>query len=129
MAKILIVEEALRDQNGHWYEYNHAIVTEARAAGHDVTLLTHAEIEPALQEKLGAKAFFPVTSWDGVYHHPSSWRRYLGILKHNRLIKKLLTDHFKEQKEAYDVVLVPTVVLFHWIAWRRLVSKLSLIHI
>ncbi|MGJ8696671.1 MAG: hypothetical protein ACSHYF_10160 [Verrucomicrobiaceae bacterium] len=123
MARILIVEEALRDQNGHWYEYNHAIVEEARARGHEVAVLAHRDIEVGLKDELGASAFFPVTSWDQVYNHPSAWRRYLGILQHNRSIAKLLTGYFQKQEEAYDVVLVPTVVLFHWMAWRRLVAK------
>ena len=36
MARILIVEEALKNRSGHWYEYNRAIVEEARERGHKV---------------------------------------------------------------------------------------------
>ena len=123
MARILIVEEALKNRSGHWYEYNRAIVEEARQRGHDVTLLAHRDIEPDIREELDAEAFFPATSWDQVYYHPSAWKRYLGILRHNKLITGLLQKHFKSRAEPYDVVLVPTTVLYHWIAWRWLVWR------
>lgn len=123
MAKLLIVEEALKNRSGHWYEYNRAIVEEARKRGHEVTLLAHREIESEIREELAAEAFFPVTSWDQVYYHPSAWRRYLGILRHNLSIAKLLRKHFKAQSTPYDIVLVPTVVLYHWLAWRWLVWR------
>lgn len=123
MARILIVEEALKNRSGHWYEYNRAIVEELRRRGHNVTLLAHRNIEPDICAEIRAHPFFPVTSWDLVYNHPRTWRRYLGILKHNKLIAKLLQKHFKAQTDPYDVVLVPTTVLYHWLAWRWLVFR------
>ena len=123
MARILIVEEALKNRSGHWYEYNRAIVEEARERGHKVTLLAHQKIESDICEQLAAEPFFPATSWDQVYYHSSAWRRYFGILNHNKLIARLLQKHFKAQTEYYDVVLVPTTVLYHWLAWRWLVFR------
>ncbi|MGB0154247.1 MAG: glycosyltransferase [Verrucomicrobiales bacterium] len=121
MARILIVEEALKNRSGHWYEYNRAIVEEARNQGHEVTLLAHTAIESDIRDELDAEPFFPVTSWDQVYYHPKAWRRYIGILRHNLSIAKLLQRHFNKLHEPYDIVLVPTVVLYHWLAWRWLV--------
>lgn len=123
MLKILIVEEALKNRVGHWYEYNCAIVEEARRQGHHVTVLAHCDIEPDIQEELDAEAFFPITSWDLGYNHPKAWRRYLGILRHNLSLARLLRRHFMQQKEPYDIVLTPTVVLYHWLAWRWLVFR------
>lgn len=123
MARILIVEEALKNRSGHWYEYNRAIVTEARKRGHEVRLLAHKEIESDICEELRATPFFPVTSWDQGYNYPQAWKRYLGILRHNISIARLLQKHFKTQSGPYDVVLVPTVVLYHWLAWRWLVFR------
>jgi glycosyltransferase involved in cell wall biosynthesis len=117
--RLLVVEEALKDKRGHWYEYNRAIVAEARRRGISTTVLAHARIEPDLARELGATPFFPVTSWDGVYYHPSSWRRYAGILRHNLLIARMVGAYFEKQPR-FDVVLVPTVVLYHWLAWRWL---------
>jgi glycosyltransferase involved in cell wall biosynthesis len=119
-ARLLIVEEALKNRSGHWYEYNRAIVEEARNRGHEVTLLAHRDIEPEIREQLKADAFFPVTSWDLGYNHPVTLIRYLGILHHNCRVVRWMIRHFRDQTEPYDIVLVPTVVLYHWLAWRYL---------
>ena len=123
MARILICEEALKNKSGHWYEYNKAIVNAARKRGHEVTLLAHQDIECDLRQELEAAPFFPVTSWDQSYNYPRAWKRYLGILRHNISIARLLQKHFKAETAPYDVVLVPTVVLYHWLAWRWLVFR------
>ncbi len=61
-----------------------------------------------------------MTSWDLGYNHPVPFVRYLGILHHNLRVAVWMIRHFKAQTEPYDVVLVPTVVLYHWLAWRFL---------
>jgi glycosyltransferase involved in cell wall biosynthesis len=122
MPSLLIVEEALKNRTGHWYEYNKAIIEEARSRGVQVTILAHREIDPVIRDELGATPFFPVTSWDQIYNYPQAWRRYLGILQHNFRISRLLWSHFRDCNRTYDVVLVPTVVLYHWLAWRLLVA-------
>ena len=116
--RLLIVEEALKDRRGHWYEYNRAIVAEARRSA-EVTVLAHRNLQPSIAEELGATPFFPATSWDGVYNAPSAWKRYLGILRHNILVARSMQRFFREAGK-FDVVLVPTVVLYHWLAWRWL---------
>ena len=123
MPYLLIVEEALKNRNGHWYEYNRAIAAEARKQGVTVTILAHKEIEAEIQIELDALPFFPVTSWDQIYNHSVPFIRYIGILRHNFLIARLLENYFKKQNHIYDVVLVPTTVLYHWLAWRWLVHR------
>ena len=120
--RLLIVEEALKNRRGHWYEYNRAIVEEARRRGVATTLLAHRDIEADLCRELDAEPFFPVTSWDGAYNHPAAWRRYLGTLRHNRLVAASLSRHFASHA-PYDVVLAPTVVLHHWLGWRWLAHR------
>jgi glycosyltransferase involved in cell wall biosynthesis len=117
--RLLIVEEALKDKRGHWYEYNRAIVAEARRRGIEITVLAHANLQSDVAAELGATPFFPATSWDGVYYHLSAWKRYLGILHHNMLVARLMALFFAKSTR-FDVVLVPTVVLHHWLAWRWL---------
>ena len=116
--RLLIVEEALKDRRGHWYEYNRAIVAEAKR-GAEVMVLAHRDLEPAIAAELGATPFFPATSWDGVYSSPSPLKRYLGILRHNLLVARHMERLFRTAG-YFDVVLVPTVVLYHWLAWRWL---------
>ncbi len=120
--RLLIVEEALKDRRGHWYEYNLAIVREARRRGIHTTILAHEAIEKDLRQEMEAQPYFPVTSWDQVYYHPSEWRRYIGILRHNFRVARWMRRHFAAN-EPYDVVLVPTVVLYHWLAWRWLAFR------
>ena len=115
--RLLIVEEALKDRRGHWYEYNRAIVAEARRRGVETTILAHARLQPELREELRAEPFFPVTSWDGVYNHRAAWRRYVGIVRHNVSIARRI-GRYLEANGRFDVILVPTVVLHHWLAWR-----------
>lgn len=118
--RILIVEEALKNFNGHWYEYNKSIVDDLRSRGHIVTLLAHQDIEDQIKLRLAAVPFFNATSWDGIYNHSRAWRRYIGIIHHNLLVAWLMAKFFLKEKTVYDIVLVPTVVLYHWIAWRWL---------
>lgn len=119
--RILICEEALKNRRGHWYEYNRAIVQHARRVGIDATLLAHCDIDPQLRAELQATPWFPVTSWDQVYYHPTPWRRYIGIIKHNLRVVSLMRKYFRGRR-PFDVVLVPTVVVYHWLAWRWLAA-------
>ena len=120
--RLLIVEEALKDRRGHWYEYNRAIIAEARRRDVDTTILTHSALQEELRQEMQATPYFPVTNWDGGYNHPSEWRRYLGILRHNFRVVRWMRRHFSSHS-PYDVVLVPTVVLYHWLAWRWLAYR------
>lgn len=121
--RMLICEEALKNHNGHWYEYNRAVVEMHRVQGDEVRLLAHQDVEPTIQESIGAEPYFEWTNWDQIYYYPSAWRRYLGILIHNwrvfRAMRRLL-----KTAEPYDLVFVPTVVIFHLIAW-WLLAKLD----
>lgn len=121
--RLLICEEALRDFNGHWYEYNKAVVQMNQAADTEVTLLGHRELSQEIVEELSALPFFRKTNWDGIYYHPRGWRRYLGILLHNWRVYRAMSKFLRNEKEPYDCVFVPTVVIFHLLAWRFLAAR------
>lgn len=118
--RLLIVEEALKNRKGFWYEYNKAIVKEACSRGIDVTLLAHKAIENDIQKELNARSFFPKISFAQFYNHPNAFFRYFSIICNNILVFQLIRHHLKVNP-AYDIILVPTVTLYHWIAWRWLV--------
>jgi hypothetical protein len=48
----LIVEDALRDRKGHWFEYVETFARELRALGDQVTVLADHAAEPFLVEQL-----------------------------------------------------------------------------
>lgn len=120
--RLLIVEEALKNHTGHWYEYDRAVTEFNRIAGVDVTVVAHWTLDPEIAQELNATPLFEYTNWDGIYHSPSAWRRYLGILQHNWYVYRTL-DKFLADSEGYDCIFVPTVVIFHWIAWLGLIRK------
>lgn len=120
--RLLVVEEALKNRTGHWYEYNKAVVLGSRRAGVETTLLAHRDVDPELTRELGAKPFFPVTCWDGGYFHPSPLRRYAGIGKHNASIYRML-NRFIAAEGPFDCAFAPTVTIFHLFAWLWLARR------
>ena len=120
--RLLIVEEALQNYTGHWYEYDRAVTEFNRAAGVEVTVAAHQTVDLEIAAELNANPLFRYTNWDGVYYSPSAWRRYLGILQHNWYVYRTL-DSFLAESEGYDCIFVPTVVIYHWIAWLGLIRK------
>ena len=48
----LIVEDALRDRKGHWFEYVETFARELRALGNQVKVLADRAAEPFLVEQL-----------------------------------------------------------------------------
>ena len=48
----LIVEDALPDRKGHWFEYVETFARELRALGDQVTVLADRAAEPFLVEQL-----------------------------------------------------------------------------
>lgn len=120
--KLLIVEEALKGYTGHWYEYNKAVTEFNRNAGIDVTIAAHKTVSQDVIDELNAIPLFAYTNWDGVYYSSSAIKRYLGIIQHNWYIYKTL-DKLFSSSESFDCVFVPTVIIYHWIAWLFLVRK------
>ncbi len=115
--RLIVCEEALKDFNGHWYEYDKAVVEMNRAEGVEVTVLAHRELIPEIAREINAVPFFSHTNWDGLYYHPRAWRRYLGILRHNWRMWRAMSRYFRQQAGTVDLVFVPTVVIFHLLAW------------
>ncbi len=120
--KLLICEEALKGHTGHWYEYNRAVCEMNRADGHHVSLLAHRDVQSSLVDELGAEPFFEHTNWDQIYNYPQAWRRYLGVLRHNRRVYREI-DKYLRQSDGFDCVFAPTVVIHHLIGWLFLARK------
>lgn len=121
--RILIVEEALRDREGHWFEYNRATKAALQEVGDiDVDMLGNITMEPSVASELDAVPHFRYTVWDQIYNQPQAWRRYLGILQHNKRLYDDLARYLK-QAETYDTVFAPTVVLHHLVGYHRLAKN------
>ncbi|GAA5511078.1 glycosyltransferase [Novipirellula caenicola] len=121
--RLLIVEEALRDQEGHWFEYNRATKAAVGKVGKTkVEMLGNITMVDSVAHELGAKPHFRFTVWDQIYNHPQAWKRYLGILQHNRRLYQDLSSHFANA-EYCDTVFAPTVVLHHFLGYYKFTKK------
>lgn len=113
---ILIVEDALREKSGHWYEYCREISHELRSRGHQVTLLIHKAAIPEIVDELKANPYFPYSAWLDGTSAPGRVRALLRILADNLSYYRLLRDAFIAIPEV-DVVLAPSLTIRYFIAW------------
>jgi glycosyltransferase involved in cell wall biosynthesis len=118
----LIVEDALRDRKGHWFEYLGTFARELRALGDDVTILADSSAEAFLVEQLQVNPILPASIWRRMGDGSGALRRYLRVPVHAwqtyRAIKKYI-----RRNEKFDVIFVPTVIVHHLLGWTWLVKR------
>ena len=117
--RLLVVEEALKDFVGHWYEYVKAVAELSTAAGASVEVVGHTRASDTLRDESGVHPLFPRTLWDGDYRHGLPGWRKLGLPRHNWLVFATMRRFLREHG-PFDVTFVPTVVGHHIWAWRLL---------
>jgi glycosyltransferase involved in cell wall biosynthesis len=113
---ILIVEDALREKSGHWYEYCREISHELRSRGHQVTLLIHKAAIPEIVDELEANPYFPYSAWLDGASGPGRIRTLYRILRDNFEYYRLLGDAFMAAPTV-DLVLAPSLTIRCFIAW------------
>lgn len=118
---LLVVEEALKTQVGHWYEYNRAVFEAHRALGVETIVAAHQDVGADIQAAINAEPVFGRTNWDGIYDHPSAMRRYIDIVRHNKRIYSVMRRYLRA-RGPFDCVFVPTVAIHHVMAWRHLAT-------
>ncbi|MEO6041368.1 MAG: glycosyltransferase family 4 protein [Croceibacterium sp.] len=117
--RLLIVEEALGDFVGHWYEYVKSVAELSRVEGAAITIAGHAAATPALREELDVLPAFEKTPWNGDYFHRLAPIRKLGLVRHNWLVFGRMRALLRREG-PFDCTFVPTVVVHHIWAWRVL---------
>ncbi len=117
----LIVEDALRDRKGHWFEYLSTFARELRALGDEVTILADRAAEPFLREQLRVKPVLPASIWHRMGDGAGPFRRYGRVPMHAlatwRAVKTYLLGG-----EKFDVIFVPTVLVHHLLGWVWLIK-------
>jgi len=120
--EFLIVEEALKDRSGHWFEYNRAVKNVfSSLTDINVSMLGHVELEQDVAVELGVIPWFRYTVWDQIYDHPQAWRRYLGVILHNTRFYSDLRRYLVKMKRI-DFIFAPTVVLHHLVAYQLIAT-------
>lgn len=115
--RILIIEEALQENRGHWPAYIGTITRSLRNMGDEVDILAHKDCSDSLKKDLGATAFLSMNCWtDGDCQGP------LGGLRHSQLYRKDVLEWLKS-KPAYDWIFVLTARLQHLLAWSRIANS------
>ena len=117
----LIVEDALRDCKGHWFEYLGTFARELKGLGDEVTILGDRAAEPFLREQLSVLPVLPDSIWHRMGDGAWPLRRYLRVPGHAwntfRAIKQFLG-----RNEKFDLIFVPTVLVHHLLGWRWLIK-------
>lgn len=116
----LIIEDALRDQKGHWFEHIRTFYDELRSLGDDVTILADREIDPSIRARVDADPVLPPSIWHRM-NEGNVLQRALRLPRHALGMCAAISNRFKRH-DAYDIIFVPTVALHHLIAWRWLLS-------
>lgn len=112
----LIVEDALRDRTGHWFEYIRTFCEALPQLGDDVTVLADEAAEGFLRRELQAQPVLPPSIWHRMSDGAPFWRRYCRIPNHAWKTVGRVSMWFKV-KELPDIVFVPTILLHHLLGW------------
>jgi glycosyltransferase involved in cell wall biosynthesis len=118
----LIVEDALRNKKGHWFEYLGTFARELRALGDDVTILADRSAEPFIVEQLQAKPVLPDSIWHRMGDSAGALRRYLRVPSHGWNTHGAVKSYLRNG-EKFDVIFVPTVLVHHLLGWVWLIKR------
>lgn len=130
-----VVEDALRDRKGHWFEYVQTFQRGLKAEGDEVRILASRECQPDVAAVLGAEPVLPRSIWARMSDGAPKWQRLLRIPAHGlatyRAVSKLLavccTPHAPSSKlpadrALPDLIFVPTVLVHHLVGWIPLIK-------
>lgn len=118
--RILIVEEALQRDAGHWPVYLGDIASGFRHAGDIVDILAHREADFSLLERLQAQPWLSRSCWT-----QSVAQGQLGGLRHAIRFARELRRWLKLQPVAYTWVCSLTMRLPHLLAYTLLLRSKS----
>ncbi len=118
----LIVEDALRNKKGHWFEYLGTFARELRALGDDVTILADHSAEPFIIEQLKAKPVLPDSIWHRMGDTAGALRRYSRVPVHGWNTYNAVKSYLRNG-EKFDVIFIPTVLVHHLLGWTWLIKR------
>ena len=118
----LIVEEALRDRKGHWFE---AIATFRRgfcARGDEVVVLADSAVDPDIRELLDAVPVLPTSIWHLTGDGSGRLTRYSRVFTHAWRIWRTVGSYL-DRNSDFEAIFVPSVGLHHLLAWAWLIKR------
>jgi glycosyltransferase involved in cell wall biosynthesis len=121
LMRWLIVEDALRDRKGHWFEYVGSFVRELGLLGDEVVVLADRSAEPFLKEQLDVRPVLPDSIWHRMGDGAGAARRYLRVPAHAWNTSRAVRRYLKKDGN-FDVIFVPTVLVHHLLGWMWLIK-------
>lgn len=118
--KILISEEALQNENGHWPTYIAGVADGLRSLGDDVDVLTHQAATASIVRQVGGVPWFSRNCW-----LDAASQGAVGGIRHNLTFRKELISWLKSH-QPYDWVFALTMRLQHLLAFALLSSDKKL---
>jgi hypothetical protein len=129
-----IIEDALCNRKGHWFEYLRTFQNGLAAEGDQVRFFASRECEPEVVDVFGAEPVLPKSIWARMSDGASKLRRLLRIPAHAittyRAVSKLLascsalqapSSTFHAGRATPDFIFVPTVLVHHLAGWLPLI--------
>lgn len=117
----LIVEDSLKNKQGHWGEYVCTFREGLTQLGDTVQVLCDHQAEPWLVEKFDAMPVLPASIWHRVSDGAPKWKRLLRIPVHAWQTYSRMRAWFRKHP-ASGVIFVPTVLVHHLLGWWALIS-------
>lgn len=114
--RILIIEEALREDTGHWPAYIGTLARGLRASSDEVDILGHTDCGRQLCAVLRVNPVLRANCW-----LDTQYQGTLGGMKHSQVYRSDIRT-WLEQAPGYDWILVLTTRLQHLLAWTRLIT-------
>jgi len=111
----LIVEDALQDSRGHWFEYARVFHNELIRLGDGVEILVSKKAESRIIQKLNARAILPDSIWHKL-DQQTLLARIISVPLHSFRTWLALSKVLKKDCN-YDIIFIPTVSVHHLLAW------------
>ena len=117
----LIVEDALRDRKGHWFEYVSTFHDGLRASGDEVEILADRRADAEIVRRLNARPVLPESIWRRMSDGAGPLRRFARVPLHALATRQAIVRWFR-QHQPPDLIFVPTVLVHHLLGWTWLLK-------
>jgi glycosyltransferase involved in cell wall biosynthesis len=117
----LIVEDALQDRTGHWFESIRTFRDGLVALGDDVSLLVSKKAAPFIVDELNARPVLPPSIWHRMSDDVGVIGRYFRVPWHAFQTWRTVRSELKADSQ-YDIIFVPTVSVHHLVGWAWLIK-------
>lgn len=121
-GKLLLSEEALVSEVGHFFEYTRSVVEIAAGQGITSFVAVHKDANATVIDTLPAYPVYPRTSWGTINILNNPLVRHSKTIAHNLQIYRTMSKLLDEVGPV-DVVFAPTVTIHHLLGFYLLARR------